>query len=80
MKDGLIASLRIALTGTNSRPFLLAGLEGFAGRAIGDQTLREIDKLVQQQVQPMRTTLTAAHYRRLSAAAVARKLVAKLAG
>jgi len=74
-----IGSLRIALTGTNSRPFLLAGTEAFAGRPVDDKLLQEIDRLVQKQVQPMRTTLASANYRRVAAAALARRLVAKLA-
>jgi 4-hydroxybenzoyl-CoA reductase subunit beta len=73
-----VGSLRIALTGTNSRPFLLAGTESFAGRSVDDQLLREIDRLVQKQVQPMRTTLAAANYRRVAAAALARRLTAGL--
>jgi 4-hydroxybenzoyl-CoA reductase subunit beta len=73
-----VGSLRIALTGTNSRPFLLAGTEVFAGRPIDDKLLQEIDRLVQKQVQPMRTTITSANYRRVAAAALARRLVSKL--
>jgi 4-hydroxybenzoyl-CoA reductase subunit beta len=73
-----VGSLRIALTGTNSRPFLLAGTEAFAGRSIDDKLLQEIDRLVQKQVQPMRTTLASANYRRVAAAALARRLTAKL--
>lgn len=73
-----IASLRLALTGTNSRPFLLAGTDAFAGRRIDDQLLSEVDRLVQRQVQPMRTTLTSANYRRLAAAALARRLISSL--
>ena len=76
--DTTIASLRIALTGTNSRPFLLAGTDAFAGRTVDDKLLQEIDKLVQKQVQPMRTTLASANYRRLAAAALARRLTAQL--
>jgi 4-hydroxybenzoyl-CoA reductase subunit beta len=75
---GKVGSLRIALTGTNSRPFLLAGTERFAGRAIDDKLLQEIDRLVQKQVQPMRTTLAEANYRRVAAAALARRLTARL--
>jgi 4-hydroxybenzoyl-CoA reductase subunit beta len=75
---GKIGSLRIALTGTNSRPFLLAGSERFAGRAIDDKLLQEIDRLVQKQVQPMRTTTASANYRRVAAAALARRLTARL--
>ncbi|MDE2376066.1 4-hydroxybenzoyl-CoA reductase subunit beta [Bradyrhizobium sp.] len=73
-----IASLDVALTGTNSRPFLLAGTDALAGRAIDDKLLAEVDRLVQKQVQPMRTTLTSANYRRVAAAALARRLIADL--
>ncbi len=77
---GKIAMLRIALTGTNSRPFLLADVGQFIGKTVDDHVLLGVDRLVQRQVQPMRTTLAAAHYRRLAAAAVARRLVRRLAG
>jgi 4-hydroxybenzoyl-CoA reductase subunit beta len=40
--------------------------------------LQTIDRLVQKQVQPMRTTIVSAHYRRLAAAALARRLVSSL--
>jgi len=73
-----IASLRIALTGTNSRPFLLDGTDAFAGKALDDKLLQAIDRAVQKQVQPMRTTLTSANYRRLTAAALARRLTTQL--
>lgn len=73
-----IASLRIALTGTNSRPFLLAGTDAFIGQAVDDKLLQAIDRLVQKQVQPMRTTLVSANYRRVAAAALARRLTANL--
>jgi len=73
-----VGSLRIALTGTNSRPFLLAGTEAFAGRSVDEKLLQEIDRLVQKQVQPMRTTIASANYRRVAAAALARRLTARL--
>ena len=73
-----IGSLRIALTGTNSRPFLLDGTDAFVGQALDDKLLQAIDRLVQKQVQPMRTTLASANYRRLAAAALARRLTASL--
>jgi 4-hydroxybenzoyl-CoA reductase subunit beta len=79
-RGGTVASLRIALTGTNSRPFLLAGTEAFAGRAVDEKLLNEVDRLVQKQVQPMRTTIASANYRRLAAAALARRLLTQLAG
>jgi 4-hydroxybenzoyl-CoA reductase subunit beta len=73
-----VDSVRIALTGTNSRPFLLTGTEAFSGRPVDEKLLQEIDRLVQKQVQPMRTTLASANYRRLAAAALARRLTARL--
>lgn len=73
-----VGSLRIALTGTNSRPFLLAGTEAFSGRPIDEKLLQEIDRLVQKQVQPMRTTIASANYRRIAAAALVRRLTATL--
>jgi len=73
-----VGSLRIALTGTNSRPFLLAGMDAFAGRSMDEKLLQEIDRLVQKQVQPMRTTIASANYRRVAAAALARRLTATL--
>jgi 4-hydroxybenzoyl-CoA reductase subunit beta len=73
-----VSALRIALTGTNSRPFLLAGTETIAGRSVDDKLLQEIDRLVQKQVQPMRTTIASANFRRVAAAALARRLTARL--
>jgi 4-hydroxybenzoyl-CoA reductase subunit beta len=76
--DGLVGTLRIAITGTNSRPFPLSGTEAMQGRPIDERALQTIDRLVQKQVQPMRTTIVSAHYRRLAAAALARRLTASL--
>lgn len=73
-----VGSLRIALTGTNSRPFLLTGTESFTGRPVGEKLLQEIARLVQKQVQPMRTMIASANYRRVAAAAVAKRLTARL--
>jgi len=78
VKGKTIGSLRIALTGTNSRPFLLDGADAFAGQAFDDKLLQAIDRLVQKQVQPMRTTLASANYRRIAAAALARRLTTQL--
>jgi len=74
----ILGAARIALTGTNSRPFLLAGTETFAGRPVDEKLLQEVDRLVQKQVQPMRTTIASANYRRVVAAALARRLIARL--
>lgn len=77
--DGVAQRLRIALTGTNSRPIVLAGTDALIGRPVDEKALQEIERLVQKQVQPMRTTVASAQYRRLAAAGLARRLVASLA-
>lgn len=75
---GAVVTLRVALTGTNSRPFLLAGTDALLGRPLDAAALQRLDKLVQKQVQPMRTTLAQANYRRQAAGALARRLAAAL--
>ena len=80
MRDGDVADLRVALTGTNSRPFLLEGTAELAGRPLDDAALTRLGKLVQKQVSPMRTTVTASNYRRQVAAVLAERLVRELAG
>jgi 4-hydroxybenzoyl-CoA reductase subunit beta len=77
--NGVIRDLRVAVTGTNSRPFRVAYTAALHGKRVDEQTLVQIDKLVQKQVQPMRTTVASAHYRRLAAAGLARRLVTQLA-
>jgi len=77
-RAGVIETVRIALTGTNSRPFILAGAESMIGRPIDEAVLQDIERLVQKQVRPMRTTIAPAQYRRLAAAALARRLTAAL--
>jgi 4-hydroxybenzoyl-CoA reductase subunit beta len=72
--------LRIALTGTNSRPLLLEGLDAFAGRAVDDALLAGVGKCVQRQASPMRTTATQANYRRQVASVLAQRLVRELTG
>ncbi len=79
LADNCLAQLRIALTGTNSRPFLLAGTEALLGRPVDDQTIAVVGKLVQKQVSPMRTTVTQSNYRRKIAAVLAERLVRELA-
>jgi len=79
IEQGRIRVLRVALTGTNSCPALLEGTGAFAGLALDDAAIDRLEKLVQKQVQPMRTTLAPGNYRRLTAAALTRRLVHKLA-
>ncbi|MEZ5786887.1 MAG: 4-hydroxybenzoyl-CoA reductase subunit beta [Xanthobacteraceae bacterium] len=80
MANGKVSALRVGLTGTNSRPFLLADTDSFVGHPLDADALGKLDRLVQKQVQPMRTTLASSNYRRVAAAALARRLAARLAG
>ena len=77
--DGVLRQLRVALTGTNAQPLLLAGTAELVGRPVDDETLALLGKLVQKQVSPMRTTVTQANYRRQVAAALAQRLLRELA-
>jgi 4-hydroxybenzoyl-CoA reductase subunit beta len=78
VENGKVGSLRIALTGTNPRPILLQGADAFLGSVLDDRALQRLEKLVQRQVSPMRTTIASAHYRRLVAAALVTRLAAEL--
>ena len=77
-RSGVVETLSIAVTGTNSRPFVLDGTDAVIGRAIDERALQDIDRLVQRQLRPMRTTIASANYRRLAAAGLARRLSATL--
>jgi 4-hydroxybenzoyl-CoA reductase subunit beta len=79
MRDGIVAELTIALTGTNAQPIVLAGTHAWHGRRVDEAMLTALGKLVQKQVSPMRTTLTQSNYRRQDAAALTRRLVSDLA-
>jgi 4-hydroxybenzoyl-CoA reductase subunit beta len=74
-----LLQLRVGITGTNSRPFLLQGVDALFGHALDADALHYLETLVQKQVQPMRTTTISAHYRRLAAAALVRRLTTALA-
>ncbi|HET9820204.1 MAG TPA: FAD binding domain-containing protein [Burkholderiaceae bacterium] len=73
-----LSTLTVAISGTNSNPIRLAGTEALLGRAVDDALLAELGKLVHKQVSPMRSTVTAAHHRRLVAAVAAQRLVREL--
>jgi 4-hydroxybenzoyl-CoA reductase subunit beta len=79
LRAGAIVELRVAITGTNTCPFLLAGCDVFAGRRVDAEVLTQLGKNVQKQVSPMRSTVTPSNYRRLAAAALAQRLLRDLA-
>lgn len=78
VRGGVLSTLRVALTGTNSRPIVLAGTDALLGRPVGADTLSSLAKLVQKQVSPMRTTATASNYRRQVASVLAQRLLREL--
>jgi CO/xanthine dehydrogenase FAD-binding subunit len=79
LTDGVLSDLRVALTGTNSQPILLSGTEVLYGKPVSDETLAALGKLVQKQVSPMRSTVTASNYRRQVATVLAQRLLTELA-
>jgi len=76
---GRVRELRVALTGTNSRPFVVEGTGAFRDQAPDAALGERLHKLVQRQASPQRTTVTASNYRRQVAAALARRLLRELA-
>ncbi len=78
--QGVLTNLRVALTGTNSRPFLLEGTDTLCNTTVTPELLHALGKLVQKQVSPMRTTVTGSNYRRQVASVMAQRLIGELAG
>jgi 4-hydroxybenzoyl-CoA reductase subunit beta len=73
-----LADLRIAFTGTNPRPVLLAGTADLCGSGLDARVYKELDTLVRDQIMPMKTTFTPGHYRRRVAGVLARRLLSRL--
>ena len=78
LDKGRVAHLRVALTGTNSMPLLVQGTDRLLGEPPGEACGSALAKLVQKQAAPLRTSVTAADYRRQAAAILARRLLARL--
>jgi 4-hydroxybenzoyl-CoA reductase subunit beta len=73
-----LADLRVAITGTNPRPVLLAGTRELCGGPLDDRVIRGLDALVRDQIMSMKTTFTPGTYRRRVAGVLARRLVERL--
>lgn len=76
-KDHLI-DLRVAVTGTNSRPVLLDDTSTLCGGGLDDRVYKGLDNLVRDQIMAMKTTFTPGHYRRRMASVLARRLLTGL--
>jgi len=78
-RDGeTLGDLRVAVTGTNPRPVLLAGTRELCGGPLDDRVFRGLDALVRDQIMSMKTTFTPGTYRRRVAGVLARRLVQRL--
>ena len=80
LEQGRIASLGIGVSGTNSQPLLLSGTGELVGERVDAALLSKVGKLVQQQVSPMRSTVTPSNYHRQVASTLAKRLLQELAG
>jgi 4-hydroxybenzoyl-CoA reductase subunit beta len=79
LERGYIAELRVAVTGTNPQPLLIEGTADLAGAPADADAAQRLGKLVQAQVEPVRTTTSPAQYRRAVAAAMAGQMLRELA-
>jgi len=77
LADGRI-KITSALTGTNSSPVLIEGLDPIGPDQDQDAAFNHLEKLVQKQASPQRTSTIASHYRRLAVSALARRLAKQL--
>ncbi len=74
-----LREIRLALTGTNPRPLLLADTGTLCGGAIDETMLAQLGKRIGKQASPMRTTVTASNYRRQVAIVLAQRLLREMA-
>jgi 4-hydroxybenzoyl-CoA reductase subunit beta len=77
-RDDRLADLRVALTGTNSCPILVAGTDGLLGQTVGQETAERLAALLPKQIQPMSSTFTPPGYRRKVVANLVRALFRRL--
>ncbi len=73
-----LGDLRVAITGTNSRPLSLTGTSDLANKSVDESTLKALEKLVRSQTKPMRSTFTPGPYRNKVVARIALQLMKDL--
>lgn len=76
--DGVLRELRVAVTGTNSRPFIVEGTGALLDVPVTDAGAAELARLVKHQVRPMRTAAIGSNWRREVAAVYATRLLREL--
>ncbi|MBX3638642.1 MAG: FAD binding domain-containing protein [Rubrivivax sp.] len=74
-----LVALAVGISGTGSCPLRLQETAPLLGRAVDDDLLAALGKLVARQVSPMRSTVTVSNHRRLVAVVTAQRLVRELA-
>ncbi len=79
LDGGRLTRLRVGVAGTNSFALLLQGTDELLGQPVDEALVARVGKLVQQQVTPMRSTVTPANYRRQVASALVQRLLRELA-
>ena len=79
MESGKVKDLAIALTGVNTFPQNIKGVDAFIGEDLSEDALDELRDNVRKQAKPMKTTTVAPWYRRRVVGALARRLTAELA-
>ncbi|MGI9333661.1 MAG: 4-hydroxybenzoyl-CoA reductase subunit beta [Gammaproteobacteria bacterium] len=73
-----LSELRVALTGTNSRPILVQGTQTLLGQPFDEKQTEQLVALLAKQIQPMNSTFTPAGHRRKALANLTRSLIARL--
>ncbi len=73
-----LSDLRVALTGTNSRPIVLAGTDALLGGPIDDDAADRLAGLLPKQIKPMTSTFTPPGYRRRVVTNLTRRLAREL--
>jgi 4-hydroxybenzoyl-CoA reductase subunit beta len=73
-----LASLAVAMTGTNARPLLIEGLDEACGGPLDDDAIEKITRLCNKQIQPMKSTASPSTYRRAVAVKLAISETGKL--
>ena len=76
-ENNQLLELRVAVTGADSRPLLINGLDALCGIPL-DDALAQLDKLLRKQVGPMETAVTPAAYRRRVVPVLARRVIGRL--
>lgn len=73
-----LSRLKIAFTGTNSRPIMVDGLDEIVGMPLDDASLERVLRLAAKQISPMKSTSSPSTYRRAVASNLAIAAVKRL--